>query len=107
MRCYLHTYFSVQSNHGKMYAYKNAVKYLSTPWSLVVDSDDIVSKEMVDILYRTSIIIHIKLSLVWLFNVSYNLVNSFNLLKTGVIMDTFLFIQFSKFGLLQCSWLYR
>ena len=45
--------FIVQSNHGKMYAYKNAVKYLSTPWSLVVDSDDIVSKEMVDILYRT------------------------------------------------------
>lgn len=43
----------VQSNQGKMYAYKNAIKYLSTPWSLIVDSDDTVSKEMIDILYKT------------------------------------------------------
>lgn len=43
----------VQSNQGKMHAYKNAMKYLRTPWSLVVDSDDTVSKEMIDILYQT------------------------------------------------------
>ena len=43
----------VQSNQGKMYAYKNAIKYLNTPWSLIVDSDDTVSKEMIDILYKT------------------------------------------------------
>lgn len=43
----------VQSNQGKMHAYKNAMKRLNTPWSLVVDSDDTVSEEMIDILYKT------------------------------------------------------
>lgn len=43
----------VQSNQGKMHAYKNVVKLLNTPWSLVVDSDDVVSEKMVDILYKT------------------------------------------------------
>ena len=42
----------VQSNQGKMHAYKHAVQHLSTPWSLVVDSDDTVSKEMISILYK-------------------------------------------------------
>ena len=37
----------VQSNQGKMYAYKNAIKYLSTPWSLIVDSDDTDRKSVV------------------------------------------------------------
>ena len=43
----------VQSNQGKMHAYKNAMKRLNTPWSLVVDSDDTVSEKMIDILYKT------------------------------------------------------
>lgn len=43
----------VQSNQGKMHAYKNAMEHLNTPWSLVVDSDDTVSEDMIDILYKT------------------------------------------------------
>lgn len=41
------------ANQGKLYAYKTAVNLIDCDWSIVVDSDDTVSNNMINILYNT------------------------------------------------------
>lgn len=45
-------FYHYQNNMGKMRAYKNAVNLINTGWSIVVDSDDWVDKDMIDILNK-------------------------------------------------------